>query len=208
MAIFRLKLLSHLPTDIFMQNSGLSCENLQTLRVHQEFVSPNTQLDYYIKNNAPPDILKYVDLQGKTFGEKYMEQIAYEWFNLEKRTSSAHDHSKNGKTIEQKSARYHANGDDWKWQHIEMKHDWDILMLTGLDFACIRYYFASRNVVVQLISDGIITGQGKKNEDGIAEAQQAYWFSRSDFKRKNKVFADYFVEINTEADLCKYLDTI
>lgn len=208
MAIFRLKLLSHLQTDIFMQNSGLSCVNLQTLRVHQDFVSPNTQLDYYIKNNASPDILKYVDLQGKTFGEKYMEPIAHDWFKLEKRTSSAHDHSKNGKTIEQKSARYHANGDDWKWQHIEMKHAWDILMLTGLDFDCIRFYVASRNVVVQLISDGIITGQGKKNEDGIAEAQQAYWFSRNDFKRKNKVFTDYFVEINTEADLCKYLDTI
>jgi hypothetical protein len=191
-----------------MQSTGVSCSQLQTLPIHQSFIVPPTQLDFYIKKGAAPDILKYVALQGKTFGEKYMEPIAHDWFKLEKRTSSIHDHSKNGKTIEQKSARYHANGDDWKWQHIEMKHDWDVLLLTGLDFDCIRFYVASRDVVIQLITEGIVTGQGKKNEEGIAEAQQAYWFSRSDFRKKNKVFTDYFVEISTEADLCNYLDTL
>jgi hypothetical protein len=191
-----------------METSGLCLSNLQTLSVHTNFVPPHTQLDYYLQNNALPDIIKYVALQGKTFGEKYMEPIAHDWFNLEKRTSSTHDHIKNGKTIEQKSARFHANGDDWKWQHIEMKHDWDILLLTGLDFDRIRFYVASRLVVIELIAAGIITGQGKKNEEGIAEAQQAYWFSRSDFRKKNKNFTDYFVEISTETDLCNYILTI
>jgi hypothetical protein len=41
-----------------------------------------------------------------------------------------------------------------------------------------------------------------------AAAQQAYWFKRSDFKKKNMEFTEYFLEIGTEADLCNWLDTI
>jgi hypothetical protein len=157
---------------------------------------------------APDDILRYVPLSGKAFGEKYMELVAREFFNMEKKDSSTHDHRKCGRTIEQKSARYYANGDDWRWQHIEMTHDWDALMVTGLDFDCIRFYIASRDTVIQLIAKGIICGQGKQDDNGVAAAQQAFWFSRSDFKKKNMVFTDYFLEISTEADLCNWLDAI
>ncbi|NBO41748.1 MAG: hypothetical protein EBU92_09545 [Betaproteobacteria bacterium] len=43
---------------------------------------------------------------------------------------------------------------------------------------------------------------------GLLHAQQAYWFKRSDFKKKNMEFTEYFLEIGTEADLCNWLDTI
>jgi hypothetical protein len=112
---------------------------------------------------------------------------------------------KKNKSIEQKSARYHANGGDWKWQHIEMTHEWDYLMLCGLDFQDIKFYIASRKVVEILIDEGIIVGQGKK-KDGIAQPQQAYWFSRSDFQKKNKNFSDYFVKIVDEKSLVNYLN--
>ena len=184
-------------------NLGLTAKNLSLIPEHINFKPPKTQLDFYIENHASQEILKYVPIQGKTFGEKYMENLAKIFFNLDPRSDSSHDHKKLNKTIEQKSARYHANGNDWKWQHIEMNHEWDYLMLTGLDFQKIRFYITSRDIVNKLIKKNIITGQGKKN-NGQANAQQGYWFSRSDFKDPNK-FLDFFKEINSEEELINYI---
>ena len=185
---------------------GLTSKNLLSMKCHRTFKPPKSQLDFYIENQASTEIIPYVILQGKTFGEKYMENIAKEWFNFEPRTSSTHDHTKCFKTVEQKSARYHANGNDWKWQHIEMSHSWDYLLLCGLDFKEIKFYIATRQIVEHLITEGIITGQGKK-KNGIAQPQQAYWFSRSDFAKKQKIFTNYFIEIKNESQLIKYLQS-
>jgi hypothetical protein len=183
---------------------------LKNLSSHINFNTPRSQFDYYSKHNASPEILRYVNLQGKAFGEMAMENIAREFFHLEKPPTStkSYDHTKNSYKIEQKSARYHANGTDWKWQHIEMKHNWDALMVTGLDFNCIKYYIAKRSIIEKLIEDNIIIGQGAKNSEGIAQPQQAYWFSRSDFRKKNVNFTDYFTEIKSERDLINYLNSI
>ena len=107
-------------------------------------------------------LLQYVRLQGKTFGEKWCEKLAREYFNLDPRKGSGHDHCKLNKTIEQKSSRYGSNGADWKWQHIEMKHHFDYLLLTGLDFNGFNFYITKRSLVEELINKNIITGQGKK----------------------------------------------
>ena len=189
-------------------SQGLTSYKLSQLQSYKEYNLSRSQLEYYTQNNASPEIMRYVSLQGKTFGEKCMEPIAKEYFNLESRNDSGHDHVKNGKTLEQKSARWHGNGNDWKWQHIEMTHHWDCLLLCGLDFNDIKYYIASRKIVEDLIKNGIITGQGKKDENGVAQPQQAYWFSRSDFKKKNKNFTDYFKPINNEKELIQYLNHI
>lgn len=189
-------------------SQGLTSDRLSQLKSYTEYNLSRSQLEYYTQNNASPEIMRYVPLQGKTFGEKCMEPIAKEYFNLESRNDSGHDHVKNEKTLEQKSARWHGNGNDWKWQHIEMNHDWDCLLLCGLDFNDIKYYIASRKIVEALIKDGIITGQGKKNKNGVAQPQQAYWFSRSDFNKKNKYFTDYFTPINNEEELIQYLNHI
>lgn len=198
---------------ITTDNTCVTIDKLISLKCHQTFKLPKTQIDFYKENNAHIEILKYVELTGKSFGEKYMEALASEYFNLCKRESSesksgsgsGHDHTKNSKRIEQKSARYHACGGDWKWQHIEMKHAWDYLLLCGLDFQDIKYYIASRTVVEKLINEGVIVGQGKK-VDGVAQPQQAYWFSRSDFKKHNKLFSDYFVMVRDESELIQYLN--
>ena len=189
------------------EGDGLTSQVLSSLDCFNLFIQPKSQYDFYVDNDASSEILRYVGLQGKSFGEKHMEQIAKEFFKLEKRKNSTHDHIKLHKTIEQKSARYHANGNDWKWQHIEMSHRWDFLLLCGLDFKGIRYYISSRKVVENLICEDIITGQGKKI-NGVAHPQQAYWFSRSDFGKKNKLFGDYFTEIKNEQELITYLHTI
>ena len=185
-------------------SQGITCSQLSKLKCHNEYKEPVSQLDYYKENHAPKDILRYVSLQGKTFGSR-LEQIAKEWFKLDNRTSSTHDHMKCNKTIEQKSARYTAKGALGCWQHIEMGHGWEYLLVCALDFKDIKFYIGSRKVVERLITEGIITGQGKK-KDGIAQPQQGRWFSRSDFSKQRKRFTDYFMNISSEQDMIKYLN--
>ena len=67
---------------LFRKEQGLTSANLLNLKCHNEFKPPRSQLDYYMENNASKHILSYVSLQGKTFGEKYMEQIAKEYPEL------------------------------------------------------------------------------------------------------------------------------
>ena len=189
-------------------NAGLTHEIISQMPLYHHFIATKgaSQLDHYKKNQSPESILFFVDLPGKTFGEKYMEQIAKEHFKLDPRSDSGHDHAKLNKKIEQKSARYHANGGDFKWQHIELKHEFDYLLVTGLDYTMVCNYIASREIVEDLIQKGIITGQGKKNSEGIAEAQQGYWFSRSDFATKKIMFTDYFTQLFCEQDLIDYIN--
>ena len=182
-------------------NKGVTSSNLLNLNCHKNFITPKSQYDYYLENNASEQILKYVSLQGKTFGEKYMEPLAAEWFSLDARTDSGHDHNKLNRRLEQKSARYHANGNDWKWQHIEMNHQWEYLLLCGLDFKEIKFYIGSRTIGDRLIDDKIIEGQGKRGSP-----QQGYWFTRCIFKTKNKDFNNYFKEVKNEKQLIRYLN--
>jgi hypothetical protein len=199
-------------TEVTNKLTGLNISKLKKLDACKNFIPPPSQLDYYKKHNAPDDILKYVKLQGSSFGCR-MEPIASEYFNLGPRPVDVHtdklvrwcDHTKCGKTIEQKSARYHANGGEWKWEHIEMKHPWEFLLVTGLDFRGIKYYIAPKKIVEKLIIENIITGQGGKNEFGISKAQQGYWFLQSNFTKRKVAFADYFKEVKTEDDIIKYL---
>lgn len=194
---------TQLQTDV----SGLTHDVIEHMEIYQLFVATQgpTQLDHYMQHNSPESILYFVNCSGKTFGEKYMEQLARAHFQLDPRIDSGHDHTKLTKKIEQKSARYHANGGDFKWQHIEMNHEFDYLLLTGLDYTMIRNYIASRQIVEELIQIGIIQGQGKKNSEGIAAAQQGYWFSRSDFANNNMNFEDYFTEVFCEQDMIHYI---
>ena len=41
-----------------------------------------------------------------------------------------------------------------------------------------------RDKVEELIGEGVITGQGKQDENGLAQPQQAYWFVVSNFIKK------------------------
>ena len=184
---------------------GLSIKKLRSLDLHQSFEKPGSQYEYYKLNGSPEDILRYVKLQGKTFGEKYAEGICQEYFNMSKKTDSSHDHIKLNKTIEQKSARYGKCGEEWKWQHIEMNHNWDYLLVCGLEFNGFRFYIASRKIIEYLIIQGVITGQGKKNNRGIAVPQEGYWFTKSNFVKQNLQFENYFTEIYNERNLITYI---
>lgn len=192
---------------LYRKNQPLSVIKLMKLKSHSIVTKKRkSQLDFYIENNASKEILHYVDVPGKTFGEKHMENIAREYFKLDLKKDTAHDHIKLNKKIEQKSARYNANGSDWIWQHIEMNHNFDYLLLCGLDFHNIKFFISSRKIIEQLIESKIITGQGRI-KNGTALPQQGYWFSRNNLKKKGLLFEDYFTEIKNEKDLILYLNT-
>ena len=183
---------------------GCSVSKLIEMNVHRHFVKPKTQTDYYLEGEAHPEIMKYVALSPAAFGTK-MEEIAREFLGLGNRSGSGHDHSVNGLTIEQKSSRYTARGEEWMWQHVELKHEWDYLLICGLNLNSIEFYISPRHKIKHLIEMGVITGQGKKDMDGIAEPQQAYWFSKKNFSKKNIEFTDYFTEMDSTESLNDFI---
>lgn len=187
------------------EKMALPIKLLKLSEIHNSFKASKSQEEYYRENGSSEDILQYVRIPGKAFGEKWCEKLCKEHFKLDNRLSSGHDHCKLNKKIEQKSARYGGNGAEWKWQHIEMKHEWDYIILCGLEFLGFRFYIASRKIIEDLINKKVITGQGAKDEKGVAQAQQAYWFMKSNFKKKTLQFNNYFTEINDEKSLTNYI---
>ena len=158
---------------------------------------PRSQYDWYKSKNASEDILKYTSLNGKTFGCK-MEKLLREHFNMKKSTTTEYDHTKNGKTIEQKSARWGRDGAHWKWQHIEMKHPWDYLLICGLDYDGIVCHITTYDNIKECISKGYIKGQGKHGDPN-----QAYWFEKSWIPKD--IFDKMFQSIETEDQLNDYI---
>ena len=120
----------------------------------------------------------------------YMERFArFNFLSLDVRTSSGHDHCFKAYKIEQKSSG-HWGENDYKWQHVEEKHDWDILLLCGIDYHDIKFWTMSRSVFRKMLEEGKITNQGKKS----GESSEGVWFNYSDVK-------DFLVEIQTDAQL-------
>ena len=86
-----------------------------------------------------------------------------------------------------------------------MNHNWDYLLICGLEFNGFRFYIASRKIIEFLIINGVVTGQGKKNNMGIAVPQEGYWFTKSNFAKKGLIFDQYFTEIYNERNLITYI---
>ena len=181
---------------------GLDMVALRNLNSHNNFAPSPTQEQYYRDNGSTEDILQYTR-PGCSIGVQ-AEKITKEYFNLDNRTSTSHDHQKLGKKIEQKTGRYHANGGEWRWQHIEMQHNWDYLLVCGLDFHGFKFFIIERNQLESILPQ-LNAGQGAQGEDGVANPQQGYWFTKSNFTKNNLNFNNYFTELFNEEDLINYI---
>ena len=125
----------------------------------------------------------------------YMEHFArFNFPSLDVRAGSGHDHCYQDYKIEQKSSG-HWGETDYKWQHVEEKHDWDILLLCGIDYLYIRFWTMNRKMFRRMLQEGKITNQGKKS----GESSEGVWFNYSDVK-------DFLVEIQTDAQLKKAIE--
>jgi len=126
------------------------------------------QEQFYRNNNAPEDILKIVKMSNKKFGEK-MQCIIQELLGLEKSSHTGHDAQKKslGLKFEIKSSRFGVRSKDWMWQHIMEQHDYDYLILVGVDFDGLKVFLISKKEFMKLRWEGLTKIQGGGEGQGI-----------------------------------------
>ncbi len=149
-----------------------------------------SQLQRYEANQSPEEIVMIISFGGGPKMGSYMENFArFNFPCLGIRTGSGHDHVFQDYKIEQKTSG-HWGETDYKWQHVEEKHDWDMLLLCGIDYHMIKFWTMSRSMFRKMLAEGNITNQGKKS----GESSEGVWFNYSDVK-------DVLIEVQTDAEL-------
>lgn len=155
----------------------------------------------YAKKKANKDILKLVsDYRGATFGSVMETHAKLKFSILKTRTfgDTDHDHTikHNNKIIkvEQKASTLDKY-DNLRWQHIEQKHNWDILLLTGIHYKEIKHHLLSKDKFNLLINKNKITNQGGKN------GTQGYWCKYSNIK-------DSLVTVTSNKEIHDFIDKI
>lgn len=162
-----------------------------------------SQTERYEKQNSPEWILRFIRIGGGPKMGTTLETFARERFpSLQKRDkgkNTGHDHkitlSSKKIYIEQKSSG-HWGENDYKWQHVEKKHNWNILLLCGIDYNEIHCWVMNRTIFNKLIEERKITNQGNKT----GESSEGMWFNYSDV-------AESLIQIKTNEELLCYLNT-
>lgn len=162
-----------------------------------------TQLERYREKLAPVEIQKFIELGGGQRLGVTCERYARVAFpSLEKRRSgkgqTGYDHLLTIHDmdfhIEQKTSTYWGETEDFKWQHIETDHMWDVVLLTGIDYQEVKFWGLNRETFHRLIETGKITSQGDK--DG--NSKEGYWFNYS-------AVAEELTEIKSDEDLVNFV---
>lgn len=171
----------------------ISIEEINKTKAFENIKNAKTQTDYYIERGAHPDIIKMVALGNKSFGEK-LQRIVLEQLNLDKPSSTGHDVQEltSGKKFEVKSSRFWINNGDWKWQHIMEHHDYDYLLLVGINFQTVDVYAITKSKLISLKSLGIVTQQGGAEGQGL-------WCNYSQVK-------SYLTPISSVEDLKEFIN--
>jgi len=162
-----------------------------------------SQIERYEKHNSPQGILNFIRIGGGPKMGITLEKFAREEFScLKKRDkgqNTGYDHKISLETkeiyVEQKSSG-HWGENDYKWQHIEEKHKWHILLLCGIDYSEIKFWVMNRQIFNRLVEEKKITNQGNKTE----ESSEGKWFNYLDVSTS-------LIEISTNEELVEYANT-
>lgn len=170
----------------------LKIENINKTKAFESIKNVKTQVDYYRENSAHADILKMVALGNKSFGER-LQRIIMEYLGLDKPNNTGHDIQQNssGKKFEVKSSRFWVTNGDWKWQHIMEDHNYDYLLLCGVNFNSVDVFIISKNDFMNLKNKGLVTQQGGAEGQGL-------WCNYSTIK-------DYLTPIKSVEDLNSFI---
>lgn len=171
------------------------------MAAHRASKKKLSQLERYRAAGAPAAILEIIELGGGTSMGVTMEAFARSYFPtvLHKRrpgkTETGYDHilRAGGREIcvEQKSAGLWGDDEEsFRFQHVEPKHKWDLLLLCGIGYTDVRFWAMNKATFGALVAAGKITNQGS----ATGESAQGMWFNFADVK-------DSLREIRTEADL-------
>ena len=162
-----------------------------------------SQIERYEMYNSPIGILKFIRIGGGPKMGVTLENYArYEFSCLQKRDkgkNTGYDHKISLVSkeiyIEQKSSG-HWGENDYKWQHVEEKHKWNILLLCGIDYHKINFWVMNRNIFNKLIEEKKITNQG----NNTGESSEGMWFNYSDV-------VESLIQIKTNEELLHYVNT-
>ena len=144
-----------------------------------------TQKDVYVRLGSPEWIMNYVMLTSKPFGS-VMENYIRNALCLDRPTDSGHDAKCLDVNVEIKSARLWApTKKEWKrdvldesrldakFQHLEEKHDFKVLLVCLLGSQYVKCWAIKRDDVFgKMMNDGTVTVQGKN--DG--SSKEGHWF--------------------------------
>jgi|APCry1669190327_1035288.scaffolds.fasta_scaffold00028_52 hypothetical protein len=149
-----------------------------------------SQIEYYRRMNAPPEVMKLVEMESKAFGTR-SEHILREILDLGQRSSPQHDATLNDIKIEIKCARIWKgeNGkNDCKWQHLQPEHDYQYLLVAML----------CTNGTWELWGVGKEVLMGEMRDKKILQRQgtQGWWF----FKNSG---LSYLTPIHSRDDLLR-----
>lgn len=166
-----------------------------------------TQLQRYEQNGSPEYVRRFIALGGGPRMGTTLEEFArFKFKTLKNRgggenTGLDHMYTVNDKTVyvEQKSSGYWKNNkkDDFKWQHIEVNHKWNMLLLCGIEYQDIKFWAMNRKTFDKLVTEKKITNQGNKKKD--SSEGMWVWYS---------VSKDYLTPIESDEDLLKFAETI
>jgi len=177
------------------------------MNLYQEFWTSSkkkitqTQLQRYQAKGSPEYILRFISIGGGPGMGTTMESFArFKFKNLAKRSKGSsetgYDHILKIEDkvvyVEQKSSG-HWGENDFKWQHVEKDHKWNILLLCGITYTEVKFWGMNREVFNRLCSESKITNQGNKTGD----SSEGVWFNYSNVK-------DSLVEINNEKELASF----
>jgi phage FluMu protein Com len=151
-----------------------------------------TQLQYYTRMKSCKEILELVILDSKKFGI-ICEKIIQELFHISSRTSTQNDGIRLGKKIEIKSARYWESKDECKWQHIELKYDYDLILFILLDFDKFKVWAIKKSILIskELQDKKILTPQG----------EQGWWVCKTEI-------LPYLTPIESIEELDRFIDSL
>jgi len=86
---------------------------------------------------------------------------------------------------------------EYKWQHIEAKHHWNMLLLCGIDYTDVKFWGMDRKTFDRLVLEDKITIQGDKG----GNSSQGMWTSYSTIK-------DSLVEIKSNEQLIQFASSL
>ena len=166
-------------------------EDIVSTKTFKSIKSRVSRYDYYKSLGACETILSFTKSEGKTFGTD-MEKLVIEWFQLGKRTNTQNDATYLDRKIEIKSSRYWGCEKSYKFQHIELDHDFDVLLTVVLRENCIEYRLMFKSEIIPYLEK-----QGK----------QGHFLNGRDVEKFGKIVEtsddviDYLTQIKLKLDI-------
>lgn len=152
----------------------------------QNIITKNpSQIQKYINKGSTPEIMHFI-LKGSGKGPECEHYAKYCFpslgLRLQDDTNKSgydHIHIPSKLRVEQKTAgNWDVEDNSWTWQHIEPKHNWHFLLLCGIGYREIHWFFLDRTKFNELCDKNIIKRQG----DADRNSYQGWWFNYTNAK--------------------------